>query len=127
MHDDSLCQIEKSDITPIEQMYSKEFVSGLYKVGSLISMLEGKKINNTSLFSLLIENINYQKLFVEVTASENFKQAILSLLFLYPNLVKSKITKSVIRKLNAKHAHRSGKIVVQQALGCLKKSKKQAV
>ena len=72
-------------------------------------MLEGKKINSTTLFSLLIENIGYQKLFVEVTSSENFKQALSSLLFLYPNLVKSKITKSVIRKLNAKHTNRAGK------------------
>jgi hypothetical protein len=127
MQDETFCEIEKSNITPLEQMYSKEFVCGLYKVGSLISMLEGKKINTTALFSLLIENISYQNFFVEATASENFRQAILSLLFLYPNLVKSKITKSVIRKLNAKHSHRSGKIVVQQTLGCFKKSKKQTV
>lgn len=112
MIDDSFSDIKKSNITPVEEMYLKEFVIGLYKAGSVISMLEGKKINSTTLFSLLIENIGYQKLFVEITASENFKQAISLLLFLYPNLVKSKITKSVIRKINAKYANRPGKIAV---------------
>jgi len=93
---------ESSHATPLDQIYYKEFVEGMLKAGSLISMLENKKINNTMLFSLLLEKPEYQDFFTEITASESFKHSILSLLYLHPSLVKSKITKSVVRKLNGK-------------------------
>lgn len=96
------CDLENSNASPFSQINSREFIEGVLKAGSLISMLENKKINTATLFSLLLDNSNYQKFFTEITSSESFKEAIMSMLHLNPNLVKSKITKSIVRKLNGK-------------------------
>lgn len=94
--------LESSNATPFSQIHSREFVEGVMKAGSLISVMENKKINTTALLTLLLENSDYQKFFTEITSSDSFKEAIMSLLYLSPSLVKSKITKSLVRKLNAK-------------------------
>jgi hypothetical protein len=121
-------ELENSNATPLDQIYSKEFIEGVLKAGSLISMLENKKINTTLLLSLLLENSDYQEFFTEITSSENFKDAILSLLYLHPSLVKSKITKSVVRKLNARRTnHGARKTAIQQTPSGIKKSKKQTI
>lgn len=136
MPETELLSLDSSNITPLEQMHIKEFVEGALKAGSFISMAENKKINTTTLFSLLLEKETYQEFFTEITASKNFKHAILSLLYLHPSLVKSKITKSIIRKLkpkvyqptvattNAKPINRVRKTHIQQTLGNVKKCKK---
>jgi hypothetical protein len=49
-------ELENSNVSPLDQLYSKEFIQGVMKAGSLISMLENKKVNNTLLLSLLLEN-----------------------------------------------------------------------
>jgi hypothetical protein len=121
---DNYKDVQRSNITPLEQAYMSEFISGLYKAGSLISVLENKKINTSTLFALLIENPKYQDFFTEITASESFKQALLSMLYLHPSLVKSKITKSAIRKLNAKQSDSAREISVQQTPRNIKKAKK---
>ena len=118
-------EISNSEANPLDQIYSKEFAEGLLKAGSLISMLENKRMNTTGLFALLLEKKDYQDFFVEVTASKTFRQAILSLLCFYPSLVKSKITKAVIRKLNAKSPNnRSRKAPIQQTLSGITNCKK---
>ena len=98
--------------SPTELLNAKEFVIGLHKAGSLFSMLENKKINSTFLFLLLLEKQEYQEFFTEITASANFKDALLSLLFLYPTLVKSKFTKSAIKQRNVKSINRSRKALI---------------
>ena len=60
MIDDAFGDIKKSNITPLEEMYFKEFVIGLYKAGSAISMLEGKKINFFDGIKALIAIIKYR-------------------------------------------------------------------
>lgn len=120
--------LDTSEANPLEQIYSKEFAEGLLKAGSLISMLENKRVNTTGLLSLLLEKKDYQDFFVEITASKTFKQAILSLLYFYPSLVKSKITKAIIRKLNAKSANnRTRKVPLQQTPSGITSGKKQTI
>lgn len=92
--------LENSKASPVDRIYTHEFIEGILKLGSLISMLEGKKVNVTTLFLLILSNTNYQKMFVELTAANNLKEAIFSLLCLHPTLVKSKFTKSFIKKAN---------------------------
>lgn len=122
-------ELEASNATPLDHIHSKEFFEGLLKAGSFISMIENKKINTTALFSLLLENPNYQDFFTEITASKNFKEAILSLLYLHPSLVKSKITKSIVRKLNGKSKtnNRLRKTPFQQTSRSIKERKKQTI
>lgn len=95
-------ELDTSNANPLDRIRSREFIDGVFKAGSLISMLENKKINVTTLFVLLFETPKYQDFFTEITASDSFKESILSLLYLHPTLVKSKFTKSVIRKANGK-------------------------
>ena len=115
-------ELENSNASPYSQMHFKDFVDGMLKAGSFISMLENKKINTTTLFSLLLENPNYQNFFTEITSSDSFREAITTMLYLNPSLVKSKITKSIVRKINGKSkpANRARKAVVQQASRSLK-------
>jgi hypothetical protein len=98
---------DSSSAAPADQIQTKEFVEGALKAGSLFSMLENKKLNAAGLFTLILEKKEYREIFVEMTASENFKEAILSMLYLHPSLVKSKITKTAIKKLNAKPNNKS--------------------
>jgi hypothetical protein len=100
--------LESSNSMPFVRLHSQEFIEGALKAGSLISMLENKKINTTTLFALLVENPSYQKFFTEITASSSFKEALFSLLQLNPSLVKSKIVKSLARKLNGKSKSANG-------------------
>ena len=129
MSENTFQDLETSNATPLDQIHFKEFAEGFLKAGSFMSMVENKKINTTTLFSLLFEKPDYQKFFTEVTASKNFKEAILSLLYLHPSLVKSKITKSIVRKLNGKSRANNGlrKTAVQQTPVCIKKHKKQTI
>tara|TARA_R110000868_G_scaffold133029_7_gene344418 strand:+ start:3614 stop:3955 length:342 start_codon:yes stop_codon:yes gene_type:complete len=106
-----IVDLDNSNAGPMDRIYTHEFIEGVLKAGSFISMLEGKKINVTTLFLLILQNKNYQEFFTEVTASDNFREAVLSLLCLHPTLVKSKFTKSFIRKVNVqKSADRFRKI-----------------
>lgn len=102
MVNDEIPELKSSNAAPFAQLHSKEFIEGVLKAGSLISMIENKKINTTTFFSLLLENPDYQDFFTEITSSDSFKESIMSLLYLNPSLVKSKITKSIVRKLNGK-------------------------
>lgn len=93
--------------SPSDVINLREFVEGLHKTGSLISMLENKKINSTTFFTLLLENESYRSIFIKVTGSQNFKDALSSMLYLYPNLVKSKFTKLALKKLNGKSSNKA--------------------
>lgn len=104
--------LDNSNPEPADRIKIKEFADGVMKAGSLISMLENKKLNVTALFMLLLETKKYQDFFTEITSSDTFKQSILSLLQLHPALVKSKFTKAIVRKANAK-INRTRKISIQ--------------
>ncbi len=127
-------EIQNSNALPYAHLHSKEFVEGVLKAGSFISMLENKKINTTALFSLLMESPKYQEFFAEITSCDSFKEAIYFLLQLNPSLLKSKITKSLLKKLNgkvngspAKPANRTRKALVQQTSVGVTSRKKQTI
>ena len=102
---------ESSDLiashsTPSDYVCAKEFEEGVLKAGSFISILENKKLNPINLFLCLLESKQYQDMFVEITSTNNFREAVSLLLHLYPSLVKSKITKSAIK--HAQKGQRNG-------------------
>ena len=66
--------LNSENVTPREELCSKEFWSAVMKFGSFVSMVENKKINTTTLFSLLIENKTYQNVFVELTSTLEFSK-----------------------------------------------------
>lgn len=102
-----ITDLDNSNANPVDRLETSEFIDGVLKAGSLISMLENKKINITTLFLLILEHKHYQDFFVDITSSKSINEAVLSLLYLYPSLVKSKFTKSFIRKKASKRLNNS--------------------
>lgn len=88
--------IGRSD--PLSQICTKEYVDGVYRFGSYLSIIQNKKINPNALFVSVLENRHLREIFIEVTYSENIQEALLGLLQLYPTLLKSKNTKRIFKK-----------------------------
>jgi hypothetical protein len=88
--------IGRSD--PLSQICTKEYVNGVLKFGSYLSIIKNKKINPNGLFVSILENRHLRDIFTEITHSENIQEALLGLLQLYPSLVKSKNTKRIFKK-----------------------------
>jgi hypothetical protein len=82
----------------LEQICSKEYVNGVLVFGAFLSILNSKRINPSTLFNSILENLELRELFIEITGSENTKEALLGLLQLYPALIKSKNTKKLFKK-----------------------------
>jgi len=83
---------------PLSQICTKEYIEGVFKFGSYLSIMRNKKINPNGLFVAILENRHLRDLFVIVTHSENMQEALLGLLQLYPSLLKSKNTKRLFKK-----------------------------
>jgi hypothetical protein len=82
----------------LEMLCTYEYVNGVVIFGSYLSILNNKRINPFTLFNSILENLELRELFIEITGSENTKQALLGLLQLYPALIKSKNTKKLFKK-----------------------------
>lgn len=91
--------LSSSAALPADRLEMYEFVAGLLKAGSFISMIENKKLNPTNLFLIVLEKKDYQDFFVEITACSSLKESLFKMLQLHPSLVKSKFTKSYVRKV----------------------------
>ena len=83
---------------PLKQICTKEYILGVLKFGSYLSILHNKKLNPSAIFVLILENKNLRDLFVHVTQTDTAKEALLGLLQLYPPLLKSKNTKRLFKK-----------------------------
>ena len=103
--------LSKND--PLKQICTKEYILGVYKFGSFLSILHNKRLNPSAVFTLILENREIRDLFVEVTFSENIKESLLGLLQLYPSLLKSKNTKRLFKKSITSKSDRSRKTNIQ--------------
>ena len=83
---------------PLKQVCTKEYILGVFRFGSFLSILHNKRLNPAAIFVIILENKEIRDLFIEVTNSENAHEALLGLLQLYPPLLKSKNTKRLFRK-----------------------------
>lgn len=83
---------------PISQICTKEYILGVFKFGSYLSIIKNKKINPSGLFTSVLENKDLRDIFIDITHSENMTEALLGLLHLYPSLLKSKNTKRLFKK-----------------------------
>jgi hypothetical protein len=82
----------------LEQICTREYVSGVLAFGAYLSILNNKRINPSTLFTSVLENLELRELFIIITGAENTKEALLGLLQLYPALIKSKNTKKLFKK-----------------------------
>jgi hypothetical protein len=83
---------------PLFQLTSKEYIIGVLKFGSYLSILNNKKLNASGIFVQILQDKKLRDMFVTITESENMKSALLGLLQLYPVLLKSKNTKRLFKK-----------------------------
>jgi len=83
---------------PLCQICTKEYILGVFKFGSFLSIIKNKKINPTVLFTSILESKDLREIFIYTTHSENVNEALLNLLQLYPSLLKSKNTKRLFKK-----------------------------
>jgi len=83
---------------PVEHVVSKEFILGLLKLGSYFSIIYGKKINSSTLFTLILENADIRYIFVALTGADGERNALLNILHMYPALIKSKNVKKTFQR-----------------------------
>ena len=83
---------------PVHNAISKEYIEGLLKIGSFLSILCGKKINSSTLFTMILENSDIRYIFVSLTGSTDEREALLGILYLYPALLNSKNVKKTFQK-----------------------------
>jgi hypothetical protein len=83
---------------PLKQICSKEYILNVLRFGSFLSILHNKRLNPSAVFTSILENREIRDIFIQVTQTENIKEALLGLLQLYPALLKSKNTKRLFKK-----------------------------
>ena len=80
---------------PLELICTKEYIKGVLLFGSFVSMVFNKKINASALFTSILQDKDLREAFIQITGSQDTHEALLGLLQLYPNLIKSKNTKKL--------------------------------
>jgi len=83
--------------TPLSQLARDELEVELIKFGSFCSIIHNKKLNNVTIFSLIVKNKLYRKIFMELTDTENEREAILLFLKYNSNLCRSKVVREILK------------------------------
>jgi hypothetical protein len=98
---------------PLCQICTKEYILGVLQFGSFLSMVHNKRLNPSAIFCSILEDKNLRDIFVEITHSDNVKEALLGILQLYPPLLKSKNTKRLFKKSITQKSDRTRKKNIQ--------------
>ncbi len=83
--------------TPLITLSRDEVEIELVKFGSFCSIIHNKKLNNVAIFSLLVKNNTYCKIFMNLTASDSKREAILLFLKYNSNLCRSKVVREILK------------------------------
>ena len=83
--------------TPISQLARDELEIELIKFGSFCSIIHNKKLNNVTIFSLIVKNKLYRKIFMELTDIDSEREAILLFLKYNSNLCRSKVVREILQ------------------------------
>jgi hypothetical protein len=82
---------------PLSQMARDELEIELIKFGSFCSVIYNKKLNNVTIFSLIVKNKLYRKIFMELTDTDSEREAILLFLKYNSNLCRSKVVRKILK------------------------------
>jgi hypothetical protein len=82
---------------PLDSLTSEELEVELLKFASFCSILHNKKLNNVTVFSLIIKNKIYKKIYMRMVHIDNEKEAILLFLKYNSNLCRSKVVREVLK------------------------------
>jgi hypothetical protein len=83
--------------TPLSQLARNELEAELIKFGSFCSIVNNKKLNNVTIFSLIVKNKPYRKIFMDLTDTDSEREAILLFLRYNSNLCRSKVVREILK------------------------------
>lgn len=81
---------------PLDFLMEEEIEAELLKFSSFCSIIHNKKLNNVAVFSLIIKNKIYKKIYMRLIHVDSEREAILLFLKYNPNLCRSKVVKEVL-------------------------------
>lgn len=82
---------------PLDSLSNEELETEILKFSSFCSILHNKKLNSVTVFTLIVTNSIYKKVFMRLVQIDNEKEAILLFLKFNPNLCRSKVVKEVLK------------------------------
>ena len=82
---------------PLDVLIEEEIETELLKFSSFCSIIHNKKLNNVTVFSLIVKNKIYKKIYMRMIQVENEKEAIMLFLRYNSNLCRSKVVKEVLQ------------------------------
>jgi len=83
--------------TPLSNLARDEIEIELVKFGSFCSIIHNKKLNNVTIFSFIVKNKLYRKVFMELTDTDSEREAILLFLKYNSNLCRSKVVREILK------------------------------
>lgn len=86
--------------TPSNKMAENELDDIILKMGSFLSIISNKKINQAKLLITAVKNKYFKEIFQNITEIDNLQLLVRSIITRYPTVCRSKI---VINSLRVKH------------------------
>lgn len=83
--------------TPLITLSRDEVEIELVKFGAFCSIIHNKKLNNVAIFSLIVKNNTYCKIFMNLTEADSKREAILLFLKFNSNLCRSKVVREILK------------------------------
>lgn len=82
---------------PLDALTGEEIESELIKFCSFCSIIHNKKLNSIAVFSLIVKNKTFKKVFMRMVHIDNDREALLLFLRYNPNLCRSKVVKEILK------------------------------
>jgi hypothetical protein len=82
---------------PLDSLSYEEIESELIKFSSFCSIIHNKKLNNVAVFSLIVKNKIYKKIYMKMVHLDNDREALLLFLKYNSNLCRSKVVREVLQ------------------------------
>ena len=82
---------------PLNVLSEDELESELIRFCSFCSVIHNKKLNSVAIFTLIVQNKIYKKIFMRIMHIDNEREALLLFLKYNSNLCRSKVVKEVLK------------------------------
>ncbi len=82
---------------PLDSLTKDETEYEILKFCSFCSILHNKKLNNVTVFTLIVKNNIYKKIFMKLIQIDNEKEAFIVFLKYNSNLCRSKVVREVLK------------------------------
>lgn len=82
---------------PLDSLSYEEIEAELIKFSSFCSIINNKKLNSVAVFSLIVKNKIYKKIYMKMVHIDNDREALLLFLKYNSNLCRSKVVREVLQ------------------------------